>query len=90
MKAALREMYFPIRNIQENLQILQEVRGKNGDLRKHKHSAFSGVGGQVVGLFLTDSKGDVQFQNEVLIVWNMNGDPGVLTGLRFGVPVNFL
>lgn len=32
MKAALREMYFPIRNIQENLQILQEVRGKDGDL----------------------------------------------------------
>lgn len=32
MKAALRKMYFPIRNIQENLQMLQEVRAMDGEL----------------------------------------------------------
>lgn len=68
MKAALREMYFPIRNVQENLQVLQEERVKGWRVRKHKHSPFSRLGGQVVGLFLTDNKGDVQFQNQVLIV----------------------
>lgn len=65
-------------SIEGNVFSLKKYAGKPADtarserkgwrVRKHKHSPFSGMGGQVLGLFLIDNKGDVQFQKEVLIV----------------------